>query len=292
MFEGSLVALVTPMKEDGSIDFVDLKKLIDWHIKSGTDGLVIAGTTGESSTISIDEHCKLLDVAVSYSNNRVPVLAGAGGNSTSEAIELTNYAKKVGADASLQVVPYYNRPTQEGLFKHFKLIAETVDLPMILYNVPSRTSTDMLNETILSLSNIPGIIGLKDATADISRGIELLRLVPNSFNIYSGDDSSSMALMFCGGKGNISVTANVAPIEMHKLCRDSIARNFKSAIQINNKLIPLHNALFIEPNPIPVKWALHEMGYITRGIRLPLVNLSNQNQDILRNALFESGVLL
>ncbi len=291
MIKGSIVAIVTPMHEDGSLDLPALKALLDWHIAEGTDGIVIVGTTGESPTVSVEEHCELIKLAVDHVAGRIPVIAGTGGNSTTEAIELTAYAKKVGADASLQVVPYYNRPTQEGMYQHFKRIAEAVDLPVILYNVPGRTVADMANDTIVRLASVPGIVGVKDATGNIGRGTELLRAVPKSFAVYSGDDPTAMALMFCGGAGNISVTANVAPRAMHELCVAAMEGRIADAIAINDKLIPLHNKLFVEPNPVPVKWALAEMGRMKGGIRLPLVPLGTGAHDIVRNALRESGVL-
>jgi 4-hydroxy-tetrahydrodipicolinate synthase len=291
MIKGSIVAIVTPMHEDESLDLPALKSLLDWHVAEGTDAVVIVGTTGESPTVSVDEHCELIKVTVDHIAGRIPVIAGTGGNSTAEAIELTAYAKRVGADASLQVVPYYNRPTQEGMFQHFKRIAEAVDLPVILYNVPGRTVADMSNDTIVRLSSVPGIIGVKDATGNIARGTELLRMVPKSFAVYSGDDATAMALMFCGGSGNISVTANVAPRAMHDLCVASMEGRIAEAIAINDKLIPLHNKLFVEPNPVPVKWALQQMGRMKGGIRLPLVTLGAGSQGIVRDALRESGVL-
>ncbi len=291
MIQGSIVAIVTPMHTDGSIDFPCLRKLIDWHIAEGTDGIVIVGTTGESPTVTVDEHCELIRVAVEHVAGRIPVIAGTGGNSTAEAIELTHYAKKVGADASLQVVPYYNRPTQEGMFQHFRKIAEAVDLPVILYNVPGRTVADMSNDTILRLAQVPGIIGVKDATGNIGRGTELLRQISNSFAVYSGDDLTAMALMLCGARGNISVTANVAPRAMHALCMAAINGDVAEAIAVNNRMLPLHTKLFVEPNPLPVKWALTEMGRIPSGIRLPLVPLATPYHETVRAALREAGVL-
>jgi 4-hydroxy-tetrahydrodipicolinate synthase len=291
MIQGSIVAIVTPMHADGSLDLPGLRKLIDWHIAEGTDGIVIVGTTGESPTVSVEEHCELIKVAVEHTAKRIPIIAGTGGNSTSEAIELTRYAQSVGADGSLLVVPYYNRPTQEGMYQHFKKIAEAVDMPAILYNVPGRTVADMSNDTIVRLSQVPGIVGVKDATGNIGRGTDLIRLVPKSFAVYSGDDATAMALMFCGGKGNISVTANVAPRAMHDLCVAAMAGRVAEAVAINNKLLPLHNKLFVEPNPLPVKWAMTEMGLIPTGIRLPLVPLATEYHDIVRAALVESGVL-
>lgn len=289
--QGSLVAIVTPMHADGSLDLPGLRKLIDWHIEQGTDGIVIVGTTGESPTVSVEEHCELIRVAVEHVNKRIPVIAGSGGNSTAEAIALTRFAREAGADASLQVVPYYNRPTQEGMYQHFKAIAEAVDIPVILYNVPGRTVADMSNDTIVRLAQIPGIVGVKDATGNLARGIDLIRRVPESFAVYSGDDATAMALMLMGGKGNISVTANVAPKEMHELCVASMKGDIATARAINDKVFGLHTNLFIEPNPVPVKWALAEMGMISHGLRLPLVNLSAQYHDVVKSALREAGVL-
>jgi 4-hydroxy-tetrahydrodipicolinate synthase len=291
MIKGSIVAIVTPMHADGSLDYPGLQKLIDWHIAEGTDGIVIVGTTGESATVSVAEHCELIRFTVAHANKRIPIIAGTGGNSTAEAIKLTEVAKEVGADAALVVVPYYNRPTQEGMYLHFKAIAEAVDLPIILYNVPGRTVADMSNETIVRLSKIPNIVGVKDATGNIGRGTELLRDVPPSFAVYSGDDPTAMALMFCGGAGNISVTANVAPLAMHELCAAAMSGNFAKAIEINNKVLPLHAKLFVEPNPVPVKWALAEMGMMPAGLRLPLAPLSAGFHDTVRGALRDAGVL-
>jgi len=291
MIKGSIVAIVTPMHADGSLDYPGLNKLIDWHIAEGTDGIVIVGTTGESATVNVEEHCSLIKAAVQHTKGRIPIIAGTGGNSTAEAIELTRYAKEAGADAALLVVPYYNRPTQEGMYQHFKAIAEAVDLPVILYNVPGRTVADMSNETILRLAAIRNIIGVKDATGNIGRGIDLLRLAPKSFAVYSGDDPSAMALMLAGGQGNISVTANVAPRAMHEMCKAAMAGDIARAIEINNKVFPLHQKLFIEPNPVPVKWALAEMGLMPAGLRLPLVPLAAECHDAVRAALREAGVL-
>jgi 4-hydroxy-tetrahydrodipicolinate synthase len=279
------------MHADGTLDLPGLRKLIDWHIAEGTDGIVIVGTTGESPTVSVKEHCELIKVAVEHTAKRIPVIAGTGGNSTSEAIELTQYAKDVGADASLLVVPYYNRPTQEGMYQHFRKIVEAVDLPAILYNVPGRTVADMANETVLRLAQIPGVIGIKDATGNIGRGCDLMRLAPKGFAVYSGDDPTAMALMFCGAKGNISVTANVAPRGMHELCAAAMNGRVAEAIAINNKLLPLHNKLFVEPNPVPVKWAMAEMGLIPSGMRLPIVPLAKEFHETVRAAMRESGVL-
>jgi len=280
MITGSLVAIVTPMHADGSLDIPGLRKLIDWHISEGTDGIVIAGTTGESSTVTVE-----------HTNKRIPIVAGSGGNSTQEAINLTTYAKQIGADASLQVVPYYNRPTQEGMYQHFKKIAESVDIPIILYNVPGRTVADMSNETICRLAQIPNIVGVKEASGNIGRDIELLAMVPEDFAVYSGDDLSAMALMLCGGKGNISVTANLAPRAMRELCAAAMRGDIAGAKAINTPLIPLHQKLFLEPNPVPVKWALSEMGLIPSGIRLPLVTHSSQYHQSLANSLRDVGLL-
>ena len=291
MIQGSIVAIVTPMHADGSLDLPGLRKLIDWHIAEGTDGIVIVGTTGESPTVSVEEHCELIKLAVDHVAKRIPVIAGTGGNSTTEAIELTRYAKSVGADASLLVVPYYNRPTQEGMYQHFRKIAEAVDLPAILYNVPGRTVADMSNDTILRLAQVPGIVGVKDATGNIARGTDLLRLAPKSFSVYSGDDPTAMALMFCGGRGNISVTANIAPRAMHDLCAAAMSGKVAEAVAINNRMLPLHNKLFVEPNPVPLKWAMAEMGLMPAGMRLPLVALNAEYHAVVRAALREAGVL-
>jgi 4-hydroxy-tetrahydrodipicolinate synthase len=290
MIKGSIVAIVTPMRADGSLDYPGLYKLIDWHIAEGTDSIVIVGTTGESSTVSVEEHCALIKAAVEHTRGRIPIIAGTGGNSTAEAIKLTEYAKEAGADAVLLVVPYYNRPTQEGMYQHFKAIADAVDIPVILYNVPGRTVADMSNDTIARLAKIKNIVGVKDATGNIARGLELLRMVPSDFAVYSGDDPTAMALMLCGGAGNISVTANVAPKQMHLLCKAAMAGDIATAVAINNKVMPLHAKLFIEPNPVPVKWALAEMGMMPAGLRLPLVTLSAECQEPVRSALREAGV--
>jgi 4-hydroxy-tetrahydrodipicolinate synthase len=291
MIQGSIVAIVTPMHADGSLDLPGLRKLIDWHIAEGTDGIVIVGTTGESPTVSVEEHSELIKVAVEHTNKRIPIIAGTGGNCTAEAIELTAYAQKIGADASLQVVPYYNRPTQEGLYRHFKAIAEAVDLPVILYNVPGRTITEIALDTMLRLAQVPGVIGVKDASGNIHRGTDLMRLAPPSFAVYSGDDPSAVALMLCGGKGNISVTANIAPRAMHELCVAAMAGKAAEAVAINNRMLPLHNKLFVEPNPVPIKWAMAELGLIGTGMRLPLAPLGAEFHDVVRTAMRQSGVL-
>jgi 4-hydroxy-tetrahydrodipicolinate synthase len=291
MIKGSIVAIVTPMHADGSLDYASLDGLIDWHIAEGTNGIVIVGTTGESATVTVEEHCALIKHCVDRVAGRIPVIAGSGGNSTAEAINLTRYAKEAGADATLQVVPYYNRPTQEGMYQHFKAIAEAVDLPVILYNVPGRTVADMSNETVLRLAAVKNIVGIKDATGNIGRGIDLLRQIPAGFAVYSGDDPTAMSLMMAGGHGNISVTANVAPRAMAELCAAAMGGDFARAIAINNKVFPLHQKLFVEPNPVPVKWALAEMGRMPAGIRLPLVPLAEQFHGEVRAALADAGVL-
>ncbi|MCC7006346.1 MAG: 4-hydroxy-tetrahydrodipicolinate synthase [Ottowia sp.] len=289
---GSIVALVTPMHEDGQIDYDSLRSLIDWHIDQGTDGIVIVGTTGESATVSVDEHCELIRAAALHVAGRIPLIAGAGANSTAEAIALTRYAKQSGAVASLQVVPYYNRPTQEGMYQHFRAIAQAVDFPMILYNVPGRTVADMANETVLRLAQIPGIVGIKDATGNVDRGMNLIHAVPKGFAVYSGDDATAVALMLMGGQGNISVTANVAPHMMHALCVAAMSGNVAQAKQLHFQMIALHKQLFIEPNPIPVKWALQTMGHIAAGLRLPLTPLAELAQPLVRAALVQAGVLV
>ncbi len=267
---GSIVAIVTPMHEDGSLDYPALRALIDWHAAEGTDGIVIVGTTGESPTVNVEEHCELIRVAVEQSNKRVPIIAGTGGNSTNEAIELTAFAKKVGADASLQVVPYYNKPTQEGIYRHFRTIAEAVDLPVLLYNVPGRTVADMTNDTILRLAQVPGIVGVKEATGNIDRAAQLIKDAPEHFAIYSGDDPTAVALILLGGHGNISVTANVAPRKMHEMCVAARNGDVVTARRLHMEMIELNRAMFVEANPIPVKWALQQMGKMAGGIRLPL----------------------
>jgi 4-hydroxy-tetrahydrodipicolinate synthase len=288
--QGSLVAIVTPMQEDGALDLDAFRRLIDWHIEEGTDGIVVVGTTGESPTVDWDEHRLLIKTAIEHVARRVPVIAGTGANSTSEAIELAAYAREAGADYSLSVVPYYNKPTQEGLYRHFKAIAETVDLPMIVYNVPGRTVADLQNETALRLAQVPGIIGIKDATAGLERGSELIRRKPREFRVYSGDDATGLALMLLGGNGVISVTANVAPRLMHELCAAALAGQVGEARDINNRLLPLHRNLFLEANPIPVKWAVQQLGLIKGGIRLPLTPLSAGCQDAVREAMRHAGV--
>lgn len=290
MLRGSLVAIVTPMQDDGSLDFDSLRKLIEFHIASGTDGIVIAGTTGESPTVSVEEHCALIQVTVDQVAGRVPVIAGTGANATSEAIELTTQAKALGADACLLVTPYYNKPSQEGLFQHFRTVAEAVDIPQILYNVPGRTGSDLNNDTALRLAQLPNIVGIKDATGQIERGVDLILRAPSNFAVYSGDDASALALMLMGGQGVISVTANVAPNLMHTLCSAALSGDVTHARACNARLFGLHQKLFIEANPIPVKWALAQMGLIPGGIRLPLVTLSQQHHHLLLDAMAQAGI--
>ncbi len=291
MLTGSLVAIVTPMFEDGSVDFASLQKLVEFHIESGTSGIVAVGTTGESATLAVEEHLAVVSAVVKYSAGRIPVIAGTGANSSAEAIELTREAKRVGAEMSLSVVPYYNKPTQEGLYRHFRAIAEAVDLPIILYNVPGRTVADMSNDTSLRLAEIPNIVGIKDATADLGRACDLFKRAPADFAIYTGDDASAMAFMLSGGHGVISVTANVAPKAMADLCRAAMAGDVKAARAINDPLQDLHKDLFCEANPIPVKWALERMGRIPAGIRLPLTPLSTSAQPIVEGALKAANLL-
>ncbi len=288
---GSTVALVTPMLEDGSVDYPALRKLIDWHIAEGTDCIGVVGTTGESPTVNVEEHCEIIRVAVEQSAKRVPIMAGCGANSTAEAIELTQFAKKVGADCQLQVVPYYNKPTQEGQYLHFKAIAEAVDLPMVLYNVPGRSVADMAHETVLRLAEVPGIVGIKEATGNIDRAQWLIREVPKGFAIYSGDDPTAIALMLCGGQGNISVTANVAPRLMHELCVAAMAGDVKTAMALQFKLMPLHKQLFVEANPIPVKWAMARMKLCGGTMRLPMTPLTTANENVVETALRAVGML-
>lgn len=290
--QGSIVALVTPMHADGSIDYPSLRKLIDWHIAEGTNCIGVVGTTGESPTVNVEEHCEIIRVAVEQAQGRVPVMAGCGANSTHEAIELAKYAKKVGADSQLQVVPYYNKPTQEGQYQHFKAIAEAVgDLPMMLYNVPGRSGADMLHETVLRLAQIDSIFGIKEATGNIERAQWLIRDVPKGFGVYSGDDPTAVALMLCGGHGNVSVTANVAPRLMSELCAAALAGNIRRAMEIQFQLMPLHKHLFVEANPIPVKWAVARMGHCGGTLRLPMTQLSAANQPVVETALRNAGLI-
>lgn len=290
MLQGSFVAIVTPMHADGSLDILALHNLIDFHINEGTDGIVIVGTTGESPTVEVHEHCALIKTTVDHVAGRVPVIAGTGANSTSEAIELTKEAKKLGADACLLVAPYYNKPTQEGLYQHYKAVAEAVDIPQILYNVPGRTGVDISNDTTIRLAAIPNIVGIKDATGSIERGTDLIIRAPKDFAIYSGDDATGMALMLIGGKGVISVTANVAPKLMHEMCIAAISGNVNAACAINAQLFALHQKLFVEANPIPVKWVLNQMGLIDTGIRLPLVTLSQAHHSTLLSAMKNANI--
>lgn len=285
MLQGSLVAIVTPMFDDGSLDLDALRQLIDWHIDAGTDGIVIVGTTGESPTVDVNEHCLLIKTTVEHVAKRVPVIAGTGANSTREAIELTQNAKELGADACLLVAPYYNKPTQEGLYQHYAAVAAAVDIPQILYNVPGRTGCDISNDTAIRLSAISNIVGIKDATGGVERGTDLLLRAPKDFAVYSGDDATGMALMLLGAHGVISVTANIAPTFMHQMCVAAMAGDVKKACEINAKLFALHQKLFVEANPIPAKWVLQQMGLIKTGIRLPMVNLSAQYHDVLRHAM-------
>jgi 4-hydroxy-tetrahydrodipicolinate synthase len=287
---GSLVAIVTPMRDDGALDLAALRSLIDWHIAEGTDGIVVVGTTGESPTVDFSEHRLLIDTAVAHAAKRIPIVAGTGANSTREAIELAAHARKSGADAGLTVVPYYNKPTQEGLYRHFRSVAEAVDLPQILYNVPARTVADLQNETVLRLAELPNIVGIKDATGDLQRGAELLRRRPADFAVYSGDDATALPLMLLGGDGVISVTANVVPRLMHEMCAAAISGNAGGAREVNAKLLGLHRQLFCEANPIPVKWAVQQLGRIAGGIRLPLTPLSTGFHEQVREAMRQAGV--
>lgn len=289
---GSIVALATPMHDDGSVDYPTLRKLIDWHIAEGTDCIGVVGTTGESPTVDVQEHQEIIRVSVEQARGRVPIMAGCGANSTAEAIELAKFARKVGADCQLQVVPYYNKPTQEGQYRHFKAIAEAVgDLPMVLYNVPGRTVADLQHDTVLRLAEVPGIVGIKEATGNIERAQWLLRDAPKGFSIYSGDDPTAVALMLCGGHGNVSVTANVAPRLMHQLCEAAIRGDARAAMDIQNRLLPLHKQLFVEANPIPVKWAMTRMGLCGPTLRLPMTPLQPAFQPQVEAALRSAGVL-
>ena len=289
---GSIPALITPMLEDGSVDYASLRKLIDWHIAEGTDCIGVVGTTGESPTVNVEEHREIIRVSVEQAKGRVPIMAGCGANSTAEAIELAKFAKSVGADCQLQVVPYYNKPTQEGMYQHFKAIAEAVpNLPIILYNVPGRSVADMQHDTVLRLAQVPGIVGIKEATGNIERAQWLIRDLPKEFAVYSGDDPTAVALMLCGGKGNVSVTANVAPRLMHELCVAAMAGNVQKAMEIQFKLMPVHKNLFVEANPIPVKWAMARMGLCGGTLRLPMTELSTPQQPVVEAALRASGLI-
>ncbi len=291
MIKGSLVAIVTPMQEDGSLDLAVFRALIDFHIAEGTDAVVVVGTTGESPTVNVEEHELLIAEAVKHCAGRIPVIAGTGANSTQEAIELATFSKKAGADASLSVVPYYNKPTQEGLYLHFKAIAEAVDMPHILYNVPGRTGADMNNDTVLRLAQIGNVVGIKDATGNIERGSDLLQRAPEDFAIYSGDDASTLALMLLGAHGAVSVTANVAPKLMHEMCAAALNGKVEKAREINFRLLGLHRNLFVEANPIPVKWAVARMGKMKNYLRLPLTPLSTGLQPAVEAAMRQAGVI-
>jgi len=288
---GSIVALVTPMRDDGAVDYDALRRLIDWHVAEGTDCVGVVGTTGESPTVSVEEHCEIIRVSVEHAKGRVPIMAGTGANSTAEAIELSRFARKVGADCSLSVVPYYNKPSQEGIYQHFKAIAETVDIPMVLYNVPGRTVADMSAETTLRLAQVPGVIGIKEASGDIERACQLIKQAPKGFSIFSGDDGSAIALMLLGGHGNVSVTANVAPRAMHELCAAAMAGRAREAAAIQFRLLALHKNLFIEPSPAPTKWALQRLGRCGGALRLPITPLSAAGQASVEQALREAGLL-
>jgi len=288
---GSIVALVTPMHDDGSVDYAALRRLIDWHVAEGTDCIGVVGTTGESPTVSVEEHCEIIRVSVEHAKGRVPIMAGTGGNSTREAIELSRFAKKVGADCTLSVVPYYNKPSQEGIYQHFKAIAEAADIPMVLYNVPGRTVADMQHDTVLRLAQVPGVIGIKEATGNIERAQWLIKQAPKGFSIYSGDDGTAVALMLLGGHGNVSVTANVAPRLMHELCIAATAGRTREAAEIQMRLLPLHKSLFCEPSPAPTKWALQRLGIIGSALRLPITPLSASGQGQVEQALRDAALL-
>ncbi|HEX6016947.1 MAG TPA: 4-hydroxy-tetrahydrodipicolinate synthase [Burkholderiaceae bacterium] len=288
---GSIVALVTPMLDNGDIDYAALRRLIDWHIADGTDCIGVVGTTGESPTVTVEEHCEIIRVAVEHAAGRVPVMAGAGGNSTQEAIELSRYAKKVGADCTLQVVPYYNKPSQEGMYRHFRAIAEAVDIPVVLYNVPGRTVADLQHDTVLRLAQVERIVGIKEASGNIERAAWLIKQAPRGFSIYSGDDGTAVALMLLGGHGNVSVTANVAPRLMHELCRAAVDGQARRAAEIHLKLLPVHRQLFCEPSPAPTKWAMARLGLCGAALRLPMVALTAAGQSQVEQALREAGLV-
>lgn len=285
MLKGSLVALITPMNADGSVNYGELRTLIDWHIENGTDGIVAVGTTGESATLPAEEHLAVVEATVKHVNKRVPVIAGTGANSTEEAIELSKAAERLGADYTLSVVPYYNKPSQEGIYRHFKAIAEATAIPMIVYNVPGRTVVDMSNETILRLAEIPNIVGVKEASGDIARETDLINRAPEGFAVYSGDDPTGMAFMLCGGDGVISVAANVTPKLFADMCREAIAGNIPAARELNKKLIPVYDVMFCEPSPAAPKWALSQLGLCQPHVRLPIIELSSDGQDKVRSAL-------
>jgi 4-hydroxy-tetrahydrodipicolinate synthase len=288
---GSIVALVTPMHEDGSVDYDGLRALIDWHVAEGTDCIGVVGTTGESPTVTVEEHCEIIKVAVQHAAGRVPIMAGCGANATAEAIELSRYAKAVGADCTLQVVPYYNKPSQEGIYRHFKAIAEAVDLPHVLYNVPGRTVADLQHDTVIRLAQVPGIVGIKEATGNIERAAWLIKHAPKGFSIYSGDDGTAVALMLLGGHGNVSVTANVAPRLMHELCMAAVEGDARKAGAIHMRLLSLHRELFCEPSPAPAKWAMSRLGRCRPVVRLPILPLTDAGQQRVDQALRDAGLL-
>jgi 4-hydroxy-tetrahydrodipicolinate synthase len=294
MITGSIVALATPFNADGSVDYPSLRKLIDWHSEQGTDCIAVVGTTGESPTVNVDEHCEIIRVSVEQAARharKVPIMAGCGANSTAEAIELAHFAQKVGAHCQLQVVPYYNKPSQEGQYQHFKAIAEAVDLPMVLYNVPGRTVADMAHATVLRLAQVPGIVGIKEATGNIERALWLIKEKPADFALYSGDDATCVALMLCGGQGNVSVTANIAPAQMHEMCKAALAGDVRRAMDIQISLLPLHKHLFVEANPIPLKWAMARMKLCGPTLRLPMTPLEPSNQPVVEGALRACGLI-
>jgi 4-hydroxy-tetrahydrodipicolinate synthase len=288
---GSIVVLVTPFQADGTVDYACLKRLIDWHIHEGTDCIGVVGTTGESPTVSVEEHCEIIRVAVAHAAGRVPIMAGAGGNATREAIELSRFAKSVGADCTLQVVPYYNKPSQEGIYQHFRAIAEAVDIPVVLYNVPSRTVADMQHDTVLRLAQVPGIVGIKEASGSIERAGWLIKQAPKGFAVYSGDDSTAVALMLLGGQGNVSVTANIAPRLMHDMCMAAIEGDVRRASALHLQLLPLHKQLFCETSPAPTKWAMAQQGLCSADVRLPVLPLTLNGQALVGQALRDSGLI-
>jgi 4-hydroxy-tetrahydrodipicolinate synthase len=290
MITGSIVAIVTPMHEDGSLDLEGMRRLVDFHVQEGTDAIVSVGTTGESPTVDVEEHHEIIRATVEQAAGRIPVIAGAGANSTAEAIDMTRFAKEVGADAVLSVVPYYNKPTQEGLYQHFKAVAEAVDIPVILYNVPGRTVADLSNDTVLRLAQIPNIVGIKDATGGFDRACDLIARAPKDFAIYSGDDASAVALMLMGGKGNVSVVANIAPRLMHEMCVAALAGDLAKARELHFRMLGLHRQLFCEANPIPVKWACAQLGLTEAGIRLPLTALSKECHERVLGAMRQAGL--
>lgn len=291
MLKGSLVAMITPMREDGKIDFDQLNSLIDWHIENGTDGIVAVGTTGETATLSVDEHLSVIEAAVKHAAKRIPIIAGTGANNTAEAIELSQTAERLGADYTLSVVPYYNKPSQEGIYRHFKAIAEASAIPMILYNVPGRTVVNMTNDTILKLSEIPNIIGVKEASGDIARGIDLINRAPEGFAVYSGDDPTGLAFMLCGGDGVITVAGNVTPKRFADMCREAIAGNIPVARALNCELIPIYDVMFCEPSPAAPKWACSQLGLCTPHVRLPITPLSENGQEKVRRAMHAANLI-